>query len=416
MRNRLMKITGRELEKNSIIVFSVTMISNIMNYMFQVAMVRMLDVEVFGLMNVLFSFITILSFPITVISLVVSKLVIEYGAGVINKAYIFIVCVMCCFLAAGILAREGLSGFINVNEIYLVVFSIVISGMQMVLFVAMGGLQGRKKFYALSLVIVVPSVFRFFGSIVFINLGWGLLGVLFSFFLGIIIAILTGVILLRDTAEQTVELIEIDKSKIIRYVGVVFFVNMGITLMTNMDNIIVNRYFSDTELGVYSVAGMLVKLIFFLSNTFTWVLFPYVVDAVNNIDSTIRLLKKAMFYGAGLSVTAAVFLIVLSRPVIEVLFGVQYIESIHYIFSLTLWIVPLSILVILSNYLLAINKANFLACSIIIGCILSFVFASLFNYEISQIINVFAVVSSFLLVVNVAVLCFIVKNQKKTVI
>jgi len=411
-----MKITGRELEKNSIIVFSVTMISNIMNYMFQVAMVRMLDVEVFGLMNVLFSFITILSFPITVISLVVSKLVIEYGAGVINKAYIFIVCVMCCFLAAGILAREGLSGFINVNEIYLVVFSIVISGMQMVLFVAMGGLQGRKKFYALSLVIVVPSVFRFFGSIVFINLGWGLLGVLFSFFLGIIIAILTGVILLRDTAEQTVELIEIDKSKIIRYVGVVFFVNMGITLMTNMDNIIVNRYFSDTELGVYSVAGMLVKLIFFLSNTFTWVLFPYVVDAVNNIDSTIRLLKKAMFYGAGLSVTAAVFLIVLSRPVIEVLFGVQYIESIHYIFSLTLWIVPLSILVILSNYLLAINKANFLACSIIIGCILSFVFASLFNYEISQIINVFAVVSSFLLVVNVAVLCFIVKNQKKTVI
>ena len=91
----------------------------------------------------------------------------------------------------------------------------------------------------------------------------------------------------------------------------------------------------------------------------------------------------------------------LSGFVIELLFGSQFIEAVGYVFSVSLWIVPFSFISILSNYMLAVNKAKFLSLTLIIGCIMSFILILIFNETIYQIVHILALISFAILIANI---------------
>ncbi|WP_461257612.1 oligosaccharide flippase family protein, partial [Treponema sp. R80B11-R83G3] len=115
------------------------------------------------------------------------------------------------------------------------------------------------------------------------------------------------------------------------FVWITFLVNVGMTVFTNIDVIIVKHYFTDEATGFYSVASILGKMILYISGSIVLVMFPFITEASVKKGDVNKILKKALLYGGGLSVLCTLGLNVLTKQVIFILFGGKYMDSAIYI-------------------------------------------------------------------------------------
>jgi len=395
----------KDFEKYSLIIFILTMVGNIANYFFQIIMGRMLDVDNFGVFNSLYSLYSIISIPVSVVLVVVSKYVSENKvlSGNLNSLlrifffYVFIFLI--CYLSLGIALSGLIASYINVESKILVSFVIIAAGFGIILPVATGGLQGEKKFFAFGIVNLVFPLTKLFGSIIFVLLGFELNGIILSLILGNIFAILLGLWFLKLDFKPSPENINFKISvKALQFVWITFLVNVGMTVLTNIDIIIVKHYFTDETTGFYSVASILGKMILYISSSIVFVMFPFIAEASAKKDNVNKILKKALLYGGGLSVLCAIGLNILTKQVILILFGSKYLESAIYILPVSLWVIIISFINILTSYFLAINYAKLLSASLVIGCLISFLLFYFIHAEILQIIYVLAAVSFGILI------------------
>ena len=407
----------KEFEKYSILVFILTMLGNVSNYFFQIVMGRMLDVDRFGILNSLYSFYAIISMPVSVILIVVSKYVSENKAlnknvnSLLKIFFFYVFIFMICYLSCGIALSGFIASYINVESKILVSFVIIAAGFGLIVPVATGGLQGEKKFFAFGIVNLVFPLAKLFGSIIFILLGFELNGIILSLILGNFFAILLGLWFLKLDFKPSPEKISFKISaKALQFVWITFLVNVGMTVLTNIDVIIVKHYFTDEATGFYSVASILGKMILYISASIVFVMFPFITEASVKKDDVNKILKKALLYGGGLSVLCALGLNILTKPIILILFGSKYMDSAIYILPVSLWVIVISFINILTSYFLAINYAKLLSASLIIGCLISFVLFYFIHAEILQIVYVLAAVSFGILIT--AILSVFIRHDR----
>jgi len=403
--NKFFVIIMKEFEKYSILVFVLTMLGNISNYFFQIVMGRMLEVDRFGILNSLNSFYVIISMPVSVILIVVSKYVSENKTlnkninSLLKTFFFYVFMFLIFFISCGIALSGFIASFINVESKILVSLVIIAAGFGLILPVTTGGLQGEKKFFAFGIVNLVFPLTKLFGSIIFVLLGLELNGIILSLTLGNIFAILFGLWFLKLDFKPSLEKINFKFSvKALQFVWITFLANVGMTIFTNIDVIIVKHYFSDEVTGFYSVASILGKIILYISTAIVFVMFPFITEASVKKDDVNKILKKALLYGGGLSALCALGLNVLTKQVILILFGSKYINSAIYILPVSLWVIIISFINILTSYFLAINYAKLLSVSLAIGCLISFVLFYFIHTEILQIIYVLTAVSFGILI------------------
>jgi len=395
----------KEFEKNSIIIFFFTITVNIINYLFQIIMGRMLDVSQFGLINTLFSFYALLTMPSLAIIMIVSKYVTEYNTlnknvnALLNKIIIYVLLFALSYTIICISLSRLFSLFLNINNVWFVNIIILITGLSFILPVINGGLQGTKLFIALGIVNLIFWLTRLFGSIIFVIIGLGINGVLISLLLGNIIAIIVGFIFLKYKIELVRENIIYDIN-IIKFIWITFLMNIGINILTNIDVILIKHYFSEEETGIYSVSSLLGKIIFFISSSIVLVMFPYATEAAVKKINTNRILLKTVLYGGSLTILCGVILNIFSKYIIRIFFGIKYIESAVFILPISVWTISVSFIIILSNYVIAINKAKLLSYTLIIGCIISFIFIYFIHDTILNIIYIFASITFIVLIIN----------------
>jgi len=398
----------KDFEKYSIIIFLLTILGNISNYFFQIVMGRMLDVERFGIFNSLNSFFVIIAMPTSVVLLVVSKYVSENKASggnvnsLLKKFFFYVFIFMICFVSCGIILSGIIASFINVENKIWISFIIIAVGIGLILSVTTGGLQGEKKFIAFGIVSLIFPLTKLFGSIIFILLGLELNGIILSLILGNLFSIFLSLCFLKFDIKHSHKKISLKISvKALQFVWITFLVNVCMTILTNIDVIIVKHYFTDETTGFYSVASILGKMILYISASIVLVMFPFITEAAVKKDDVNRILKKALLYGGGLSALCAIMLNVLSKQVILILFGKKYQESAIYILPVSLWIIIISFINILTSYFLAINYAKLLSITLVIGCLLSFILFYFIHDGILQIIYVLMTVSSGILITTV---------------
>ena len=70
----------REFEKNSLVVFSIMMIANLGNYLYQIIMGKLLTTESFGDLNTLLSLSMVMSVPAGILQLVATKYAASFSA------------------------------------------------------------------------------------------------------------------------------------------------------------------------------------------------------------------------------------------------------------------------------------------------------------------------------------------------
>ena len=397
----------RDFEKNSIVLLSLTLVASIANYIFQIFMGRMLDINQFGTLNALFSLNTVVSVPVSAILMIVAKYISEFNAigesdePLLKRFFIIISALALCFIAFGVGLSGTISSFLNLGGNGYIVFIIFSSGLGLILPVATGGLQGRKRFFALGVVNLIVPLTKLFGSLFFLLIGLDIFGVLLSVLLGNFLSILLGLCLLKinlkPSAKKTGFVMNFDA---LRFMGLSVLVNAGLIILTNIDILLVKHLFSAEETGIYSTASILCKTILFISGSFVTVMFPMIADAAARKSDVNRYLTKALLFGGGLSLICAAVLCIFPKLAINILFGSKYLASADLVFPVSLWIIAVSFLTILANYSLAVNRAKILSISLSFGCLTSIILVLLLHISIMQIIYIFAAMSFAVLLIS----------------
>ncbi len=407
------KSKKHELEMSSGVLFILMMIANVLNYSFQVVMGRMFSVQEYGDLNSLFAIFTFTSLPTTSLTLVVSKYCTNYNSkgqynrliGFIGVIFKIIVLIAILIFAVGVIFSKLIANFIKISDIKLVIALFFVAGLTTLTAIVLGCFQGIKKFVDYGITNLITPIFKFFGSILLVYLGFHIYGVFGAMAFGCIVVLLVGFWRIKTIFPKAQRnTVKLNFKEILNYIMISLMVNIGISYFTNFDVIIIKHYFSSEMAGIYSSAAVLSKLILYISTAIIVALFPMAVESKANIDTANKILKKAFFYGGGLSILAAIALIILARPMVMLLYGGEYIEAVKYIPILSIMIVVLSLVSILSNYALALNKTRVLILSFGLGIIISIIGSIIFHQTITNIVFVFIVVLTLIFVFNLIVL------------
>jgi len=91
------------------------------------------------------------------------------------------------------------------------------------------------------------------------------------------------------------------------------------------------------------------------------------------------------------------------------LMGAKFLPAVPYVRMTALMAVPVSLMMTLANYCLAIKKARILAVSMVVGCIGCITAIEIYHPSIAAIIVTVSVTTSVLFVLN---LVYLLKTQK----
>lgn len=400
---------NREFEKGSIILFVLMMACNIMNYFFQIILGRLLnDVVQYGTMNALLSVLNIVSLPVAVIALIVSKYVAEltktsaYGEikGFIKSAGKYISILVLGVVITGIIIGKPIGRYMHIDRADLLIIIIVSAAISYLIQIVAGYFQGEKNFFSYGVYNLVAPVVKIIFCLVLSMLGYRLFGISISILLSNIFAIIIGYIwlkvLFRNITEEPVRL---KKKGILVFSYSAIMMNVGVTLLNNVDMLLIKHYFAD-DAGYYSVASVLGKLVLYFTNAIVVALFPFVVEKSNDGEGTFAMLKKALVYGTTIAVTASFALNIFSNLIIKIMYGNTYMGAEKYILPITVLVTALSVLTIIANYDLAREKSGFVMSSMLISTGIDVVLITLWHSNILSVVWILTGVLSIVTAIN----------------
>ena len=404
---------GNEFEKNSLLLFSLMMGANIFNYLFQIVLGHLLSVGDYGILNTLMSMVTIMSIPNLLLVMVMAKYTATYSVcgkknniialmffGVKVASVLAVLLVFCGFGMA-----DYISQIFNIGEKnYFIIITYVV-GVTLIVSIAIGALQGLKRFFDYGIQNLINVGCKLIFSIFLVYAGLKLYGVLIALLIGIILSGIYAyykIIKLLGKPDKKSSIM-LPYLEIVKYSIGTFVAQACITVMTNGDILLVKAFFSETETGIYSSAMVLGKIAMYIAGAVVAALFPMVAEAYAKKQDTRNLLLKALLYGGGSSIICSLGLVFLGHFFISILFGERYIQAFQYLPYVCLFIVPLTFLTVIMNFVLAIGKVSFFSISVLISCILA---VTLITYEHSSVEMMLVVIGVVLFItaaVNIAV-------------
>ncbi len=145
-------------------------------------------------------------------------------------------------------------------------------------------------------------------------------------------------------------------------------------IMANIDTIFLGMFRGNSEIGIYAAAQKPVQLMYIIPGLLSTALLPiFSRMAKNNIEKTNEIINKTIKLTILISAPIVIGGIILGTPIINFLFGQQYIESAPLFKIMITAIITGSIGGIVSNALFAQNKQKKIMYYIIIGAIINFI-------------------------------------------
>jgi O-antigen/teichoic acid export membrane protein len=411
MIDEIKRLGKDELVKGSFILFIMINIFNLLNYLFQFFMARLLGPSDYGILAVLSSLIYIFAIPSEAIQTIMTKytsdlnLNREYGKikdlfyRTLKKtlkmsSVIFLLLIPIAFI---------LSNFLKINLSLLLLTNFFIFCV-FILPITRGILQGTRKFFKLGLTMAIEALTKVILAVSLVFLGWKVYGAIGAALISVLIGFIVTIFFVKGILTSKRERTNIQG--IYSYSFPVFVTISTIILMYSLDIILAKRFFAPDIAGKYAVISMLGKIIYFGTFAIGKTMFPMSNENHENGKNTSRILIKSIKMVSVLS--AAILLIYLLFPkfIISTLFGAVYtdVSSILFIIGLTFTFISLSNILIL--YSLSINKIKRSCFSLLFFVLLQIVLLNIFHSSLLEYSLAFLAVSFLMFVYSL----FLVKR------
>lgn len=328
---RLRHFSRDELLRGSIILLILINIGNIINYLYQFIMARMLGPVDYGILSVLVSLTYIFGIPTIAIQTVMSKNIAklnvnkEYGkmkglfSNLLNKLFFASVIIFLIFsiLAFFFAAYLDISFWLLVLAGTLIITSFIYP-------IAAGTLQGMKKFSTLGWNIILVFGVKLFLAIILVMAGFKVFGAILGFIFGAIIGFVFAIPYIKEVIyahkqEDEVKILTKDNTS-------TFIAMLIIVLIYSVDVILAKIFFPAELTGEYAVISLIGKIVLFSTMSIGSAMFPISAERHHAGGKTHGIIRKASLAIFSLSIISVALFILFPNFIIGILFGSQYLS------------------------------------------------------------------------------------------
>jgi len=407
------------LLKDSFILFLATSIVNLSNFIFHMYVTRNLSPSDYGALATLLGMIIIFIMPSQALLMTVTKRVSIYKAhNQFEKIFSLFKKTTKWFLILGIfyfvffmLFSNFIKSFFNIDDIILILILSFISIVALMLPIVRGILQGMQKFAGFGLNLISDAVFRLLCVILFINLGFGLRGTLASSLFSALIAYILGLFMISEFFRIKEKPFQLKKREFFGYALPVFFSMVAFSILSYMDLFIVKHFYEKEQAGLYAVTSIIGKAFLYFPMAIAMALYPKVSENFELNKSTKSLLIKSVVLTALISFIGFLFCFFFPEFVIKLLTGgKKYLEITGIVRIFGLAILPLVLLNVIINYLLATHRYFFIYI-MYSGIIIYTILLWLFHKTFFQVIFILFLVNLIIFILSFGSI-FIPENDK----
>lgn len=395
-----------EFKKNGAIMIALTTVASGINYMSQIIMGRVLNIEVFGIMNTLFSIILVLSVPGTSCNMIVSKCLAQnnYSGDIIRYAKKTCMFVGAVILIIGSITSPIISKKLGTSSMVLLLTMLIII-VGYFLYIYTGIFAGYKLFFFVGVLSLIIPIFKILGVLLVAVFREKeiLQQILINVFLlagniiSIIIAkqILHRKFVLLEKVDKNIQIDRVSKS-----VYRLIIINFIYLLFSNVDVLLISFYIDTRSSGIYSAAMLFGKIIFFFTTSIVSVLLTFVSTKDSIGENPFILFKQTIKFTSFIIIISMLPINLFPRFFIILVYGEQYLEASSYIIYASSIAIVLSLLNIQLNYMIGIGKEKNILISFSTALIILLGVTFLNHKTIEVIIFEICVVLTFLFILN----------------
>lgn len=340
--NKLLDLSKDELMRGSFVLIFLMGIFNVLNYVFQISMARMLGPIDYGVLATLMSIIYIFGIPSeaiqTIISKKTSKLNVENKLGAMKDLLIKTIKVSLLFSGVIFLLFIFVSLFLK--GVLGIDFGLLfITGFIIILYftipIIRGIMQGRKNFWFLGMNLISDSLIKVIFALFLVFAGFRVYGAIVAVIIASLIAFLLSLIKIKEVLKSKRE--QLEQRSISYNFNIPMFIGIAaIVLIYSLDIIIAKSIFPDELAGQYAFVSLIAKVILFFNLAVGKAMFPIISEGFERGESTRKILKKSLGILAISSLVALVFYYFIPELVIFIisLGSKEYLNNANILFVL----------------------------------------------------------------------------------
>lgn len=392
------------------------LIVNAGNYVYNLALGRILGPEAFADAAILITLLLVLSFVAMTFQLATTKFSVIFESsifqGFINIMYRYsLITGILIGLSFIIFSKELQAIFHTQSSTIFIIFGLGIP-IYFVMSVNRGIYQGIKKFDRLAYTYQGEMISRLVITLALLYL----LPIPSSMVvaMGIACSFIFGLYPFRTkdiTTNFSITLPSSHKKQVYRFFTLTAFYELTQIIINNSDILLVKHYFEGYEAGLYASLALIGRVVYFVAWMFVMLLLPKVVQKQKEGKNTTSILFSYVGY-----ISILAFIIVLScylfpELVIQLMFGSEYLSMAPLLWKYAIATSLFALSNIFAYYFLSLDHYIPVLLSGILG-ITQVLLIALFHQSLTQVVHMQIIAMAILLVVQL--LFFFRKNADKT--
>lgn len=408
----IQRIKNNAFARNSLILFVGAMVANVLNYVFHLVIGRMVSAQVYGEVESLISFITIISVPAAALTMVATKFSAankaeedRAGSGEILNYFnrkIFVYGLPIFILAVAV--SPFLRDFLKIESIWPLLLIWIIMFLSFLASITGGIMNGWQKFKDSSWMGIWSAAVKLVAAVILVKIGFSVNGVIGGFVLGALAAYLLSLYFIRFIwKEKNTEKIDTKKlnfSSVKSYIIPIFVGNLAMNILSNADMVLAKHNLDSVSAGQYGALTVVSKIIFFATGIIGTVLFSMSAENSYKKNNSSATFRQALYLMSAVSLAALFFYWLFPKFIMGMLFGAKYQSVSQYLIWFAVSVTLFSFVNLIFQYLSSLHKTDvvyaMLAISILASLAVLFVGHSIFAIiGIMLVAQILAIICGF---------------------
>ncbi len=361
------KIVTNQNIKNTLTIALGGIIGSFFSYLLLFFLGRKLDVQTYGLYSSLISLSTLLVIPTEILGISIIKRTSELAATKeLNRfagffySLIGFALLISIILFTGInLAGPFIQTKLQIADSTIITVFAVLTGLTFPSGIFTASLKGLTKYTASAVYNMVFSSLRMTFALIPLYMGLGLVSIFSGMSVALVISFTLAIVLVNVAINKAdFKNIKRDYKKLFIFGLPAALLAITQTYLTNMDIVLVRRYFDPQLTGYYAGAVTLGKLFLFGCTSVATVMYPQVVAEHARKKNPVKVFVQLFKIQFGLILTCLFVYLTFPELISQVFFGAAFDASVPYIRTYAIFIALFIIMNFFSLYLLAVEKTK----------------------------------------------------------
>jgi O-antigen/teichoic acid export membrane protein len=364
-----LKLFANTTFRGSVLFFLGGIAANAFNYIYRVAMGRMLDPAEFGEIIALVSLFLIFAVPASPLQTVGAKVSAQLASSLqlggvrafFFRATFLLGVAALLVMALGVLLAPFLIEFLHISSPFALFWAWGAVAFLLISSISRGVLQGLERFSHTAVLVSVEGAVKMGAAVLFVGMGWGVAGAAGGLFVSALSAYILSLIFLRDIfirqngGEGTIK-----DGHLAREIFLAFLVFFFLNVLLNVDVVLVKHYFSPEDAGVYSALATLGRIVFLMGTILAGVFFPLVVRSQASGKNVFRPFMYVGGISVGIAVFNAIIFALFPQFFLQLFFGEAYLAGVPYVGYYSILMVLMAAVFLSSYFFMALGRFSFL--------------------------------------------------------